>query len=175
MTTIFCSKELEKYIGKVDQYLEPDYNNRFGNWNAHLFMLKGHKYILFTNDKTTFSIVWRGVKKKDGKDIPSRFREAVIRQLDNDLKLNERQEIEMRAALADIRLTRTNNNKYVLGTMNEFIHVLKHFILSGDPAYLSDVELAYGVNNQFITGKLKGPNVRFAVPKELMLDLLLKI
>lgn len=175
MTTVFCSKKLERFIGKIDPYLEPDYGNKFGNWNGNLFVVQGKKYIIITNDKTAYSLVWGCIKKVDLKNFDALFRESLIRQLDYDVKINERQEIEFRNSLADIRLTKTNNNKRVLGYMNEFVHIAKHFIFNhGGAGSISDLELGYGLNNQFIGMQGAGAQKKkYAVPKELMLELLL--
>ena len=129
MTTLFCSKKLEQFIGKVDQCLEPDCGNKFGNWNGHLFIFQGKKHLLFTNDQTSYSFVWGCVKKSEVKNFDMLFSESFIRQLDYDLKINERQEVEIRNSLADLRLAKANNNERVLGIMNEFVHIAKHFLL----------------------------------------------
>jgi hypothetical protein len=175
MTTIFCSKKLEKFLGKMETYLEPDYGNKFGNWNGNLFFVQGKKYIIFSNDITSYSFVWGSIKKADVKNFDALFRDSLIRQLDYDIKINERQEIEIRNSLTDIRLTKTNNNKRVLGLMNEAVHIAKHFLFNhGGPGSISDLELGYGLNNQFIRMKGAGSTQKYAVPKDLMLDLLLR-
>jgi len=173
MTTLFCSHKLERFFGKVDPYLEPDYGNKFGNWNGHLFTIERKKFLLFTNDKTAYSFVLADIKKADLKDFDNLFKEALIRQLDFDLRINERQEIEIRTALMDLRLTKTNNNRSILGTMNEFISIIKLVVYQrGSPESISSVKLGYGLNNYFVGTKLPGSTKKYAVPKELMLALL---
>ncbi|WP_276372319.1 hypothetical protein [Chryseolinea sp. H1M3-3] len=175
MTTIFCSKKLEGFLNNSDPYLEPDYGNKFGNWNAHTFLIERKRFILFTNDRTTYSIVFIDIRKADLKDFDHLFRESLIRQLDNDVRINERQEIELRNSLTDIRLTRTNNNKRVLGTMNEFVHIIKYFVANeGGPAHISAMELGYRINNQLVKAPLEVTSEKYSVPKELMLQLLQK-
>ncbi len=175
MTTIFCSKKLDEFLNNSNPYLEPDYGNKFGNWNGHIFFIERKRFILFTNDKTTYSIVLSDIRKADLKDFNNLFRESLIRQLDNDVRINERQEIELRKSLTDIRLTRTNNNKRVLGTMNEFVHIIKYFVMDeGGPAHISGVELGYRINNQLVKAPLEGTSEKYSVPKELMLQLLQK-
>src|SRR5688572_24162013 len=100
MTTIFCSHRLGEFIGKNESYLEPDYTNKFGNWNGHIFLAARKRFILFTNDKTAYSFVMTQVKKGDLKNFEQLFRETLIRQMDYDLSITERQEIEIRSALA---------------------------------------------------------------------------
>lgn len=164
---------MEKFIGKIEHYTAPDYGNKFGNWNGHLFTVDRRKFILFTNDKTAYSFVLVDIKKKDLKDFHNLFKEALIHQLDFDLRINERQEIELRNALMDLRLTKTNNNKRILGTMNEFITTIIYVIYQhGGPGNISSIDLGAGVNNYFVGTQVKGKRKQYFVPKEVMLELL---
>jgi hypothetical protein len=175
MTTIFCSKKLEKFFGKTETYLEPDYANKFGNWNGNIFFVQGKKYIIFSNNITSYSFVWGCIKKADVKNFDTLFKDSLIKQLYHDIKINERQEVEIRTSLADIRLTKTNNNKRVIGLMNEAVYVAKLFLFNnGGAGSISDLKLGYGLNNQFIKTKGVGSNFKYDVPKELMLKLLSK-
>lgn len=162
-----------EFIGKIEHSIEPDYGNKFGNWNGHLFTVDRKRFILLTNDKTAYSFVLVDIKKKDLKDFNDLFRESLIRQLDFDLRINERQEIELRNALMDLRLTKTNNNKRILGTMNEFITTIKYVIYEhGGPGNISSIDLGAGLNNSFVGTNVKGTRRQYFVPKELMLELL---
>ena len=172
MTTVFCSHRLGEFIGRSEAYLEPDYISKFGNWNGHLFIAERKRFLLFTNDRTAYSFVMPQLKKADLKDFEQRFREALIRQMDYDLTITERQETEIRSALADLRITKTNNNKRILGIMNEFIASLKEIFHHYGTTNFSALELGFGLNNYIIHTTLVSPKPKYIVPKELMLELL---
>jgi hypothetical protein len=175
MTTLFCSKKLERFLGNVEHYLEPDYGNKYGNWNGHLFSINRKRFILFTNDKTAYSFVWADVRKAMMADFQYLFTETLISQLDFDLRINERQEIDIRNALAELRLTKTNNNKNILGTMNEFIAIVKYQVeYQGGLENISCTSFASGLNNGIVGTKLPISAAKYSCPKDLMLTLLLE-
>ena len=65
------------------------------------------------------------VLKKDLMDFGPIFRERLIRQLDHDLKINERQEITFRKELGEVVLNKSNNDKKIIGTINFHVDGLK--------------------------------------------------
>lgn len=176
MSTIFCSNKLEKLIGSVGNDLTTDVDNKLGNWNGHLFIAERKKILLFTNDKTAYSFVMTNIKKADMKDFENLFRESLIKQLDHDISISERQEVMVRTCLSDIRLAKTNNNKKILGTMNDFIGLIKFEIYRhGGLSNLTNISIGYGLNNHFVGARLERATEKYSVPKELMEGLLVEL
>ena len=176
MTTVFCSNKLEQLIGIIAENPLPDLGNKLGNWNGHLFIFDRKKNLIFMNDKTAYTFVLMNIKKADLKDFKKIFKESLINQLYNDLKISERQEIEVRKWVSDIQLARTNNNKKILGTINDFIQTIKAIAYEqGGLTRLTNLSLGYGLNNYIIGTKLEGVKKSYSVPKELMENLLRKL
>lgn len=50
MTTIYCSKKLETFIGPISQKLQSPETSSIGDWNAHLFTIERMKCLLFMNN-----------------------------------------------------------------------------------------------------------------------------
>ena len=176
MTTVFCSNKLEQLIGIIEENPSPDIGNKLGNWNGHLFIFDRKKNLIFMNDKTAYTFVLMNIKKADLKDFKKIFKESLINQLYNDLKISERQEIEVRKWVSDIQLAKTNNNKKILGTINDFIQTIKAIASEqGGLTRLTNLSLGYGLNNYIIGTKLEGVTKSYSVPKELMENLLHKL
>jgi hypothetical protein len=173
MTTVFCSKKLEKFLGIIESEPLPDYTNRLGNWNGHLFAFNRKKNLIFMNDRTAYCFVLLNIKKSDVKAFANLFRESLVNQLFNDLRISERQEIEVRKWVSEIQLARTNNNRKILGTMNDFIQNIKAIAdQQGGLHYLTNLSVGDGLNNYLIGTRFEGAKKSYSVPKELMQDLL---
>jgi hypothetical protein len=176
MTTVFCSNKLEKLLGLIMENPSTDIGNAFGNWNGHLFTFDRKKNLIFMNDKTAYTFVLLNIKKADLKDFKNVFKESLINQLYNDLKISERQEIEVRKWISDIQLAKTNNNKKILGTMNDFVLTIKAIAYEqGGLTRMTNLSIGHGLNNYIIGTKLKGVKKSYSVPKELMENLLHKL
>jgi hypothetical protein len=101
------------------------------------------------------------------------FRETLLRQLDNDIKLNEQQEIKLRTSLRDIRIHSTNNNKKIIGTINECVYTIKtHAYLDGGLNQLNSVKIGQNLNDNFLATKLELNDKRYFHPKDLMKSIL---
>lgn len=163
-------------MGIIKENPSPDVENKLGNWNGHLFIYERKKNLIFMNDKTAYTFVLINVKKADLKDFNKVFKESLINQLYNDLKISELQEIEVRKWVSDIQLAKTNNNKKIVGTINDFIQTIKAIAYErGGLAHLTNLSIGYGLNNYIIGTKLEGVKKAYSVPKELMGNLLSKL
>lgn len=127
MVTVFCSNTLAKFLGNVTRVSAADEVPLLGNWNGHSFHVAGKRCLLFLNSKTCYCVLVSAVLKKDLGDFEEFFTERVIRQLMHDFKLDERGEVLLRHHLKDIRLSAANNDKSVLGTMNQHIKVMPYY------------------------------------------------
>jgi hypothetical protein len=94
--TIYCSKKLETFLGKITPTIHPTDPSILGDWNGHLFTIDRKKCLIFMNNKTCYSVVMTNVLKKDAKNFGQVFKNRLFRQLYHDLTLNERQEIKIR-------------------------------------------------------------------------------
>jgi hypothetical protein len=168
--TIYCSNKLEKFLGQITPTIpEPSI---LGDWNGHLFTIDRKKCLIFMNNKTCYSVVMTNVLKKDIRDFGQIFKERLIRQLDHDLNINEKQEIKFRKELGDIVLCKSNNDKKIIGTINHHVENLKYYNYGGENR--DDVNVT-GVLNDYLVGtKLTTDRKRnrdFFRPIELMQEL----
>lgn len=149
--TIYCSKKLETFLGQKSPQNKPADNSTFGDWNAHLFAIGRKKCLIFMNNRTCYSVVMTNVLKKDLKDLGQVFKERLIRQLDNDIKLTEGQEIKVRNTLGDIAFSKSNNDKKIIGTINHHIDNLKYNNYGGGIETWDDIHVT-GILNDYLVG-----------------------
>ncbi len=173
--TIYCSKKLETFLGQINTSIKPTETSIFGDWNGHLFSIDRRKCLIFMNNKTCYSVVMTNVLKKGTKDFGQVFKERLIRQLDYDLKINESQEVKLRKELGDIVLSRSNNDKKIIGTINHHVDNLKYNNY-GDGVENWDEKNVTGLLNNYLVGtKINAGRKRnrdFFRPIELMEDLI---
>jgi hypothetical protein len=171
--TIYCSKKLETFLGQITPTIQPTESSTLGAWNGHLFTIDRKKCLIFMNNQTCYSVVMTNVLKKDLKDLGQVFKERLIRQLDHDLNLNERQEIKFRKDLGDIVLSKSNNDKKIIGTINHHVDNLKYNNYGGE--HWDDVNVTGILNDYSVGTKLTTDRKRnrdFFRPIELMQELI---
>jgi hypothetical protein len=125
MPKIYCSKKLSEFLGlKADAEEQIHLGDA---WNGHLFYVNRKKYILFMEKKTLYSFVLIDVKKKDLKDFKGAFVNWFIEQLKRDFAINQETENEIIKDYQDIVITGTDNDKRVIGSMNDCVQNIKCF------------------------------------------------
>ena len=164
--TIYCSKKLESFLGQSEG-TDHQSSTWLGDWNGHLFTVDRKKCLIFVNNKSYYSIILTNVYKKDVTDFGQVFSKRLIEQLDYDLGLNESQEIRIRKELNDIFVTRTNNDKKILGTINHHVQQLKYVGYGDGGIEFSDTL----EENQILNSTPLGTK-NYLFGKELMADLL---
>lgn len=173
--TIYCSKKLEAFLGQITQTIQSTEPSDLGDWNGHQFTIDRKKCLIFMNNKTCYSVVMTNVLKKDLKDFEQVFKERLIRQLDHDLNINERQEIKFRKELGVIGLSKSNNDKKIIGTINHHVDNLKYNNYGGGVETWDEVKVT-GILNDYLVGtKITADRRRnrdFFRPIELMEDLI---
>ena len=172
---IFCSKKLETFLGGVTPTIPSTESSVFGDWNGHLFTIDRRKCLIFMNNKTCYSFVMANVLKKDFKDFRQVFKERLIRQLDYDLNITERQEIEFREELDSVVLVKSNNDKKIIGTINHHVDNLKYPNYQGGIENWDEVSVSGILNDYFVGTKLTADRRRnrdFFKPLDLMKDLI---
>jgi hypothetical protein len=159
-------------MGQLTPTIQPTESSTFGDWNGHLFTIDRRRCLIFMNNKTCYSVIMTNVLKKDLKDFERVFKERLIRQLDHDLHINEEQEIIIRKELNNILLSKSNNDKRIIGTINHHVENLKYNNYGG--GNWDDVNVT-GILNDYLVGtKLTSDRKRnkgFFRPVELMQEL----
>lgn len=170
--TIYCSKKLETFLGQIIQTVQSTESSNLGDWNGHLFTIDRKKCLIFMNSKTCYSLIMTNVLKKDVKDFGQVFKERLIRQLDHDLNITERQETKFRKELGDIVISKSNNDKKILGTINHHIENLKYNNFGTEN--WDDINVTGILNGYLVGTKLtidRKRNRDFFRPIELMQEL----
>ena len=143
MKRIYCTKKLGEYIGVVDSNLPADNSELKPNdWNAHIFTLDRKKCLIFVHSLTHYTIFIDQIKKSDLKVINEIFREKLKSQMRNDNltinpKLSEKLCIDK-----EIKFYKTNNNRRVLGRINDFVSNFKYHC-KYKYSNLADMNVAY--------------------------------
>ena len=173
--TIYCSKKLETFLGQTTPTIKPTENSIFGDWNGHLFTVDRKRCLIFMNNRTCYSIVFTNVQKKNLKDFGQVFKERLITQLDRDIELTEEQEIKLRKDLGDIVLTKSNNDKKIIGTINHHVDNLKYNNYGDGVENWDELQVTEIINGYLVGTKIlpdRKRNRDFFRPVELMTELI---
>lgn len=156
MSRIYCTKKLQDFVKNVEKELPVDLNKIvLSDWNAHLFFIEKRKRLIFVNNLTFYTVFMTDILKKDLKEIDSTFKKRLQEQLIHD-KIIENSEIaESVFPELEISFYKTNNNKKVIGRINDFVDMFKVHC-SYKYQNLSEMNVVYenGLINKTLTGKL---------------------
>jgi hypothetical protein len=120
MTVIRCTGKLLKELDSPPTDIVEMYNQGpLGSWHANIFRIERRKAILFTNDKTLYSLLVVGVKKANLRHFDELFRDALFKNIKCIDILPEHASQIMDETLQFI--LGKSNNRSVLGTMNDHI------------------------------------------------------
>jgi hypothetical protein len=163
------------FLGQNSPTIQTTRNSIFGDWNGHLFSVDRKRCFIFMNNLTCYSIVMVNIQKKNTKDFGNIFKERLIRQLDFDLNLNEEKEIKLRKELNNILLTKSNNDKKIIGTINQHVENLKCINYGGGVENWEEVQVTRNLNTYLVGTKIlpdrKGHRIFFR-PIDLMEELI---
>jgi len=175
MVAIYCSKKLESFFGNIISTPLINPQNYLGNWVGRIIIEKRKKLLLFTNEKTAFNLVFSDVTKDVVNNFSSKFIDTFINQLKFDIEITSEQEDNVRNEYKELFYCQTNNNKSIVGTMNEYVSIIKydHFVKYGNNT-LDDKLLASKLNNYLVGTKLVLNKDKYFTPKELMLNLIVE-
>lgn len=156
MSRIYCTKKLQSFIGLVDEKLPSDINEiSINDWNAHLFFLDKRKCLIFVNNLTFYTIFLTDILKNDLKNIDSIFRKKLQEQLVHDKIINDSEFAESIFTRLELNFFKTNNNKKVIGRINDFSFMFKvHCFYKYDNVKAMNLVYENGLINQTPTGKL---------------------
>jgi hypothetical protein len=166
MTRVYCSKKLHDFIGNVEDELPVDVHDiKLSDWNAHLFYLEKRKCIVFVNIMTYYVVFITDIVKKDLKNIDEIFMSRLREQLMHDKVINNNSNSVQLTDGEKIRFVKTNNNKKVIGRINDFVYTFKvHCVLKY--GHLSEMDIVHenGLINTISTGKYSDIRKTWASP-----------
>ena len=164
MANIYCTKKLEKIIGKENiQEIESD--NSIGNWNANVFYVNRKKFIFLINDKTCYSIILPNFIKKDLINFNSIFYHRLFEQFQND-KILISAKLKIKLESIPFNFMKTNNNRKIIGTMTQFIKDIEYYLYYHNEQ-LNLIELNNRMTNNYV-GAFKEKKYEMDSPIELM-------
>lgn len=172
MIILFCSEKLEALLGATLETTTPTVKSKLGNWYGQVFLIDRKRNIIFTHIKTSYAFVLLNVRKSKLKDFADVFKNALIKQLDFDLTINERQEIKIRKWLNVVHLAKSDNYSQTRIAIKDYILIIKEEAKNKSLGKLKNTNVGWGLNNHFIGTRLKAGKKKFAIPKELMQALL---
>lgn len=163
MISIFCSKKLSKLLDISGNQLDTSETSE--NWNGHFFYFNKRKCILFINKETLYSFVLLDVLKKDVKNINDLFVNNFIQQLYSDRILSKDKEDIIRKQYKKLTFRLTDNDRKVIGAMNDCIYRIKYYATPNSDAFENVKEYIRLYLNEVPFSALK-----FRRPKEFMKD-----
>ena len=126
MINIFCTKKLEKLIGKVSK--NEEIKETENNWTGNLLMVNGKKCLLFIDKNTLYIFLILGFSVKDLPKIKKLFVQEFINQLKRDKIYSIDAENYFNDLFLEINFFRTDNDQKTLGTVRDADMMLKHFL-----------------------------------------------
>lgn len=138
---IHCTQKLLAEI--PDRLIDPSVSGE--SWHANLLRIDRRKCVLFTHDKTLYSVFVPGLKKAEFEQLDEVFGQRLFKALMWD-EFPQMQIEQMLEACRVIRFTRSNNRS-VLGSMNDLrFHVGLRVEQGGGLASVDLVELHHKLN-----------------------------
>ena len=144
------------FIGDVNANLPADLNEIVvSDWNAHLFTIDRRKCLVFMNNLTFYTVFLTDILKKDLKEIDTLFQQRLEEQLVYDKLIESLKEAELLFPKKKIQFYKTNNNRKVIGRINDFVSIFKcHYLHRYEHIRELDVVYENGLINTIPTGKL---------------------
>lgn len=156
MHRVYCTKKLQSFIKEVEGNLPADLTEiSLSDWNAHLFFIEKRKCIIFINNITFYSVFLTDILKKDLRTIDVIFSQRLKEQLIHDKIIETSESTETIFPGNKLKFFKTNNNKKVIGRINDFVEMFK-IHCSYKYESLNEMNIVYenGLINKTPTGKL---------------------
>ena len=171
MANIYCTKKLEKIIGK-DNIKSTPAENLLGNWNANIFYINRKKFIFLINDKTCYSLIVPNFVKKDLPNFKNIFFKRLFDQFIYD-GIEISYELMEKIYKLPIQFMKTNNNRKIIGTMTQFLKDLDHILYySEEPMNLLELNHKF---TDYLVSALSDNKNSYSIPLKLMKELILEI
>ncbi len=127
---------------------------KLSDWNAHLFFVDKRKCIVFVNILTYYSVFITDIVKKDLKDIDEIFVRRLKKQLIHDRITDDYNKAIQLTDGEKISFIKTNNNKKVIGRINDFVYIFKvHRFVKYEHINEMDIVYENGIINRTSTGQ----------------------
>lgn len=159
MQLIHCTKKLLLELGALGSKMPLNCSSGFlGPWHANLIRIERRKCILFTNDRTLYSFLVPGVKKKDD------FHDLFLVNLNSNLAvegLGQGERLKALAEYSDIAIVPTMSRS-VLGSMNDLAGQVEFLIHRAGGLEKADMLRVNMILNRVPMGALK---YKYAIEK----------
>lgn len=148
MTAIYCSSKLSTLLGLPKK---PNDNSTAAvdphSWNALLFYLNKRKCLLLMHKQTLYCFLALNIVKKDLADFPSFFRQGLTDQLLADQILSSQVKTFLDSEYGSLSLMPTDNDKSVLGSMNNHILNIRYYeYREGDTLLMKPTYIGHQLN-----------------------------
>lgn len=177
MIRLYCTKKLQDFLGNVENTLPEDFKElSSSDWNANLFSVDRRKCLILINNLTHYSIFLSDIFKEDFSRINHIFKVRLKEQLVHDKILINSDSIEKVFPGSELKFYKTNNNKKIIGRMNDFLYTFKYRVQYGYN-HLNEVNLSFenGIINQTPIKIIKNDKKVWTTPNKLVLELKIPI
>ena len=137
MASLRCTQRLLKRLGVRPDLELPEPKNRLGDWYANVLNIGPNRLVMSTSEQTLLTVI---VPIRDSARLRERIREAVHEML-------FRFEIPLNLAAEEVRgmdrmAIGKTTNRSVLGSMNDFTFLAKHYFTEElEPVDLAELQL----------------------------------
>lgn len=126
MLVLRCTRTLRDELKLKTSDLVDAGTGVLGSWFGNLFRIERRKCVLFTNDRTLYSVLLFGLRKQDFDSIDERFRAGLWSNLIRDgFSPDAVAAFEKESSPVVWAAT---NSRSVLGSMNDMIFLSKHLV-----------------------------------------------
>jgi len=144
MAIIGCTKKLLTEL-KEKPSEGKQIPSELNSWHANMFRIDRRKCVLFTHDKTLYSLFVPGLFKTHFQNIKEVFRQRLFKSLLSENLPQKHIELFLED-INEIEITKTNNRS-VLGSMNDLTFQLKLVIAHDGGLMNTDImELNHNLN-----------------------------
>ena len=144
MAIIGCTKKLLSELKEKPAEIQ-QIPSELSGWHANLFRVDRRKCILFTHDKTLYSLFIPGLLKTHFQNIIEVFSQNLFKSLLSENLTQNLIELVL-DDISKIKITKTNNRS-VLGSMNDLIFHIKFVIAQNGGLMNTDIfELNHNLN-----------------------------
>jgi hypothetical protein len=135
---LFTSAKLSSLLGIKNKLRPEEEAHPLTLWNAQLFSVDKRKCIITMNKATLCSLVALDVLKKDVVPFEVFFWKAFMTSLKREQLHTTEVEQKIRAACLPIHVSTIDNDKKIIGTINDHAWAVKHHAFACD--HVSQVE-----------------------------------
>lgn len=158
MRLIHCTGKLLSNLNEGKHAYPPGHEmvEGVGHWNAHLVSINRKKCIMFTNVKTIYTIFLFDLSKRDFQNLPWLLLGELFKWLKRDGFLTDDLKRKITEEYAETYIATTNNDKRVIGYMNDHFQTIKYYHDGFKAAGLENwMEIIWRINHDPLGPKLE--------------------